>query len=101
MNLQEIIFAEVEKSTGPLDRAFFTEHIVLMRAIALDLAGALGADPAIVEAAAWLHDIAAVRDYTQVARHHLDGAAIARGILPTAGFTPEATARIAECTASR
>jgi uncharacterized protein len=62
------------------------EHVTTVVALALRLAELTGADAAIVEAAAWLHDIRKFKDRD---RHPITGAAFAREFLPTTDFPPE------------
>ena len=88
---------EAQRATGPLGEDFFLEHILPVRTIALNLAGSLGADTAVVETAALLHDIAALRDYAAIANHHLDGALIAETILSAEGYSRIMIDRVTEC----
>lgn len=60
------------------------EHIQAVVALALRLAAATGADPEIVEAAAWLHDIR-----KGAAAHGVAGAKEAKKILEQTDFPPE------------
>jgi uncharacterized protein len=61
------------------------EHVRAVVRLALRLAELTGADPEIVEAAAWLHDI---RKRGRDDNHGLDGAAAAREILAETDFPP-------------
>lgn len=71
-----------ENRFGP---AFLTEHVEPATALALTLAPRLGADPEVVALAAWLHDLAAVRDFGCLPEHAAEGAQLAREILPAMG----------------
>ena len=51
-------------------------HILAVVKNAVELAPQYGADPEVVEIAAWLHDIASVTDYALYAEHHIHGAEI-------------------------
>jgi uncharacterized protein len=64
------------------------------------LAEQFGADREIVETAAWLHDIAAVRDAAALPRHAALGAEMAGGLLCGYGYTPAEVERVAACIAS-
>lgn len=61
------------------------EHVVAVHTLAMKLADLTGADKEIVEAAAWLHDVAkdAGEDHPQ------EGAAFARDFLAESDFPPE------------
>ncbi|MCW5851157.1 MAG: HD domain-containing protein [Anaerolineae bacterium] len=70
------------------------EHVQAVVRLALWLAQATGADAEVVEAAAWLHDVAKLR------RHHAQaGAEAARRILPTTDFPADKIERVAEAIA--
>lgn len=71
------------------------EHVQAVVRLALRLAELTGADPAVVEAAAWLHDIAK----GQSRSHGPDGAAAARQILATTDLDPERIERAADAIA--
>ncbi len=97
IDLENLILREARLTEGPLGEDFFNEHILVVKTIALGLAKDLDADIAVVEAAALLHDIAAVRDYRGIANHHVDGAAIARALLTGENYPPAAVAAICDC----
>jgi uncharacterized protein len=65
--------------------AFLEEHVLEVVARCRALAPRLGADPEVVELAAWLHDLAAIRDLSCVPTHHLEGARLARALLVERG----------------
>jgi uncharacterized protein len=68
------------------------EHVIAVHALAMRLATLTGADPDVVEAAAWLHDVA-----KEAGREHPElGAAFARSFLPTTDFPLEKVERVAE-----
>jgi uncharacterized protein len=77
--------------------AFFTEHILVMHDCALLLAEHYGADREIVELAAFLHDIAAVRDFSSLPRHPERGAELAADLLAQHGYPAERIERVAQC----
>jgi uncharacterized protein len=72
------------------------EHVTTVVTLALKLAELTGADAAIVEAAAWLHD---VRKYKDRDHHPLTGADFAREFLPTTDFPPEKIEAVAQAIA--
>ncbi len=67
------------------------EHVNAVHTLAMRLARLTGADLEVIEAAAWLHDVAKEtgRDHPQ------QGAAFARDFLPTTDFPPEKIERVA------
>lgn len=79
---------------------FLVQHIYLHRAYALRLAAILGADPAVVEAAAFLHDVAAVRDFSCLASHPEESAKQAALILQDLGLAPDFVDRVCGCIAA-
>jgi putative nucleotidyltransferase with HDIG domain len=68
------------------------EHVQSVVPLAIRLAELTGADIEIVEAAAWLHDVA--KPHSQ--EHGRDGAAMARQILAGTDFPPEKVDAVAE-----
>jgi uncharacterized protein len=85
-----------ENRFGP---AFLEQHLAPATGLALALAPRLGADPLTVALAGWLHDLAAVRDFSCLPDHHAQGARVARELLRPLGFPPariEAVARTIE-----
>jgi uncharacterized protein len=71
------------------------EHVVAVVPVALRLAEMTGADEDIVEAAAWLHDIA--KDKSR--NHPRAGAKYARNFLAKTDFPPEKIERVAQAIA--
>jgi uncharacterized protein len=80
--------------------AFFEQHLLVVRAYALKLAAALGADAEIVELASYLHDLAAVGDISLIPEHHLLGADLAREFLRQHGCPSDRIEGVARCIAS-
>ncbi len=82
---------------------FFEEHLLIVERFALQLAELFGADRGIVRAAALLHDMAAIRDFTCLPRHAEKGAAdiasylASCGLAGRSGFDSEHIGRIAVC----
>ncbi len=60
---------------------FFSEHVLMVERFVRRLARGLGAHLDVVVAAAVLHDLAAIEDFSRVSEHHSLGAARAREIL--------------------
>lgn len=85
--MYEAALEEAQRKTRRNDPAFLYrwEHVCAVVNAALRLAELTGADRETVEAAAWLHDIA--KDAG--ARHPIEGAAVARRLLPKTDFPAE------------
>ena len=75
--------------------AFFDQHLEPVVGYALRLAPMLRADPVQVEAAGWLHDLSAVRDFTTLPTHPEESARIARTLLAEGGWPGPAIEGIA------
>ena len=71
------------------------EHVQAVVRLAVRLATLTGADQEIVEAAAWLHDVAK----PDSEKHGQDGAAIARHVLRQTDFPPEKIEAVADAIA--
>ncbi len=95
--VREYVLNECNNSRNAFGPAFFDRHLLVVREYGSLLAKTLGADAEIVELAAYLHDLAAVRDITTVSRHPMAGAEIARGILQEHGYPSERVERVARC----
>ncbi len=79
--IRELVRADCLRETNAFGPAFFGQHIEVVVRYALLLAGRIGADAETVELAAWLHDLAAVRDPSRVPTHAADSALLARELL--------------------
>lgn len=77
--------------------AFFEAHLQLVVRYADQLAVVHGADREIVTLAAWLHDLAAVRDSSAIAAHHRIGADMAQAFLVSHEYPPERIRQIMDC----
>jgi len=76
------------------------EHVQAVATTALRLAEQVGADREIVEAAAWLHDVAkGAEDGSKVGHHGRVGAEIARAILADTDFPPHKVDAVADAIA--
>jgi hypothetical protein len=89
-DIRELVRAECAQASNPFGPSFFDEHVLQVAAFARKLAPSLGASSEVVELAAFLHDLSAVRDLRCVPTHHLDSAVVARGLLHQGGW-PAAT----------
>ncbi len=89
--------AQAEAATVDASRRVMNyrwEHVQAVVRLALWLAQETGADVEVVEAAAWLHDIAKTQPH-----HAQAGAEAARRVLPTTDFPPDKVERVAEAIA--
>lgn len=68
------------------------EHVQAVVKLAIRLAELTGADKQVVEAAAWLHDVAKDKG----AKHPEEGAKVARKLLPKTDFPAEKVERVAQ-----
>jgi len=76
------------------------DHVVRVHRMAMWIAGEVGADKEIVEAAALLHDIARAREERGECQCHAqEGDIMARPILVTTGFSADQVERIGHCIA--
>ena len=98
--MREYVVGECNSSRNVFGPAFFDHHLVVVRDYSRLLAKTLEADAEIVELAAYLHDIAAVQDYTSLPRHPAAGAEIARGVLQERGYPSERIDRVYRCVMS-
>lgn len=91
-----VAIAEAEHAAaGEVHFYYRWEHVQAVVQLAVRLAELTGADPVVVEAAAWLHDITK----GQSRDHGTDGAAAARQILATTDLDPERIERAADAIA--
>lgn len=92
--MREATEQELKRRHGKIDPSFNYrwEHVTAVVTLAQELAQLTGADPEIVEAAAWLHDI---RKETKD-RHPQEGAKFAREFLPTTDFPPQKIEAVAQ-----
>jgi putative nucleotidyltransferase with HDIG domain len=100
MSVEEIralVETECRSTSNVFGPAFFDQHILPVAHYAGALARRLGADTAVVELAAYLHDLSAVRDVATLPTHAADSARIARAILLERGFAPEVAGSVYSC----
>jgi len=77
--------------------AFYEQHILLNERYSHRLADILNADKEILSLAAYLHDIAAISDFTTLAEHHLKGAEKAGQILANKGYPLSVITKVQKC----
>ncbi len=78
-----------------LTPGFFHDHLLVVASYAAVLAPRLGADAEVVELAAYLHDLSAVRDFSTLSHHAASSADLARALLLERGYPAERTAAVA------
>jgi uncharacterized protein len=91
------ISSACRSSHNAFGASFFDQHLAVVVGYAGTLAQVLAADGEVVELAAWLHDIAAIRDVATVPQHHIAGAEIARTLLTEQGYPTERIESVAAC----
>jgi uncharacterized protein len=92
--------ADCLRAENRFGAAFLEEHLQVVAGYALRLADRLGADREVVELAAWLHDLAAVRDFSTLPTHAQDGARLASGWLSRQGLPAPRVEAVRRCVAS-
>jgi len=98
--IEALVRTECNREPNVFGPSFFDEHAAVVVRYATALAERLHADREIVAAAAWLHDLAAVKDASALPRHAAEGAVLASEILKSFGWPEERAARVAACVAS-
>jgi uncharacterized protein len=76
---------------------FFEQHVLMVEKYARMLADILKADKEVVLAAVYLHDMAAVSDFSRLAEHPVLGAAMAEPVLKDSGFPREKISAVQRC----
>jgi uncharacterized protein len=95
--VREYVSNECRSDRNTLGPAFCDQHLSVVVRYSRMLAETLAADPEIVEIAAWLHDIAAVRDIGALRRHPVLGVEIARDVLGRNGYPSARIERVVRC----
>jgi len=96
--IRDLVHQECERSAFGL--SFFEEHLTVVADHASRLAEQLGADRETVEVAAWLHDLAAVRDPAPQPDHDRLCAELAPEVLSSYGYDNSVVASISCAIAS-
>lgn len=84
-------------SNSVLGREFYENHIILVAHYGLKLAMATGADPEIVELAAYLHDFSYVMDHTDFIHHETKGMALAEKLLRQFNYSADKLEKVKLC----
>lgn len=90
-------YVKGECSNSPLGREFYENHLILVAHYGLKLAMETGADPEIVELAAYLHDFSFVMDEKDLKHHETKGVAIAEKLLRQFNYPPDKLERVKRC----
>ncbi len=95
-NIKEEIMKRC-KSPNNFFGASSYDHIESVAKNAIELANLYNADVEVCEIAAWLHDIAAITDYSLYKEHHIHGANIAEEILRSYNYPEDKIKLIKLC----
>ncbi len=96
-SIRELVRSECLRASNRFGPAFFDQHVLPVAAYGRQLAAALGADAQVVELAAYLHDLSAVRDLACIPTHHLESAKISREILRERGWPERVVDAVCGC----
>ncbi len=95
--IRNLVQGDCARDENIFGASFFDEHIAVVAEYAANLAAILGADRAIVELAAYLHDLSAVRDASTLPNHASASAQLAAQLLSERGCSPEIVDAVARC----
>jgi uncharacterized protein len=98
--VRDLVQADCLLPQNRFGAAFLPEHLAPVARFAGLLALRLGADREVVELAAWLHDLAAVRDFATLAVHPAEGARLARTLLAGMGVSSAKAEAVCRCIAA-
>jgi len=90
-------YVKGECSNSPQGREFYENHLILVAHYGLKLAMETGADPEIVELAAYLHDFSFVMDEKDLNHHEARGVAIAEKLLRQFNYPPDRLEKVKRC----
>jgi len=94
---RDLAYAECQTAGGPLGPAFFEEHLVVVARRSRELAGILGADGELVELAAYLHDLSAVRDIASLPCHAQESSRLAGEFLRARALATPVVEEVCRC----
>lgn len=98
--VHDLVRAECARATNRFSPSFFEDHVLPVVDLARELAPRLGARRDVVELAAYLHDLAAIRDLSCVPTHAADGARLAGELLRVRGAPAPLAEAVARCCAA-
>jgi len=93
----DLVHSDCNSESNIFKSSFFEKHIISVKNIALDLGEHYNADTEVIEIAALLHDIAAIRTPDCLAKHAEDGSKIARIILEKLSFNTSFIDKVELC----
>jgi len=80
-DIRKMVQNECSKQENKFGKAFYEQHILVVRDYACRLAEQIGADCEVVELASYLHDISVIQDFTTLIKHAESGSERAEAIL--------------------
>lgn len=95
--IREMVQQDCRREQNAFGPSFFEQHLAVVAEFGAALAKRLGADPEVVELAAWLHDISAVSNVATIPNHATLGGEIATQLLSEAGYPAGVIEQVAQC----
>jgi uncharacterized protein len=95
--IQEIVFSDCNKVENVFTPLYYNEHIMAVTKYSLEIAEYYQADREVVEIAAYLHDISAIRDISTVKTHATDSGIIAEEILKDLKYPEDFINKVVAC----
>ncbi len=99
-SIRDFVCSQCQQNENIFGSSFFDQHLAVVAEYAGILAKRLGADGEIVELAAYLHDLSAVRDASTLPDHANSSAALARRLLTEHGRPQDLVERVARSIAA-
>lgn len=96
-DLRNFIKEKCLASENYFQPVFYEKHLLVVEEYALKLADIYNADKEVVQAAALIHDIAAVTDFSKLANHAKEGAILAKAMLADYPFTSGQKEKVYHC----
>ena len=90
-------YVKGECSNSAIGREFYENHLILVAHYGIKLAVETGADPEMVELAAYLHDFSFVIDDMNMEQHETKGVAIAEKLLKQFNYPKDKLERVKRC----
>ena len=95
--IADVVRQACQERSNAFGYGIWTHHIREVARLAVDLAAEFGADAQVVEAAAYLHDYAAVKDVALYHEHHVHSAREAERLLKAHGYPKAKIKRVVDC----
>lgn len=87
--IKDLVKGECGKAQNELGKAFYGQHILVVKEYACRLAKLLGADSEVVELSSYLHDISAVMNINTLSNHADQSSEVAELILKDQRYDPK------------